>query len=455
MVSWLGCAGRTSADPAALAFRPHQLITTAGDTVAAELGLLRVPENRRAQPTRTIELAVLRLPSTAARPGDPIVYLAGGPGSSGITTARGSRFPAFRALRAVADVIVLDQRGTGLSRPSLGCSETVGQPLGDPGSWAAEAAAFRAGAERCAARWRGRGVDLAGYQVVEGAADLEALRQALGVPRLALWGMSYGTLLGLTTIRRHPELASAAVLAGVVGPDDSWPLPSLIDRRLGPLDSLEREGLRQLALELDRRPARARIADGTDSVTLAISGFDFRSVMSGVLGDPDRLEEAPALLAAAQRGQLDAVAREVLVDRRPGPIGAAITHLTLCGSGMSSERRARIAREREHSILAPTPNISAEQCEVWGVPELEPAFREPIRSGVPTLLISGTLDLTTPIDHAEAVLAGLSRGHHLIVAGARHGDDLLFAAPEILPIMADFFRGRSPPDRIVHLQARR
>src|SRR5690606_25292645 len=89
--------------------------SAAGETVAAFRGSLLVPENRSNPDSRLITLAYVRFPSTSPEPGAPIVYLAGGPGGSGIGTAAGSRFPLFVALREVADVIAFDQRGTGQS----------------------------------------------------------------------------------------------------------------------------------------------------------------------------------------------------------------------------------------------------------------------------------------------------------------------------------------------------
>src|SRR3546814_9160153 len=50
-----------------------------------------------------------------------LVYLAGGPGGSGISAAEGPRFELFMALREVADVIALDQRGTGASAVDPDC----------------------------------------------------------------------------------------------------------------------------------------------------------------------------------------------------------------------------------------------------------------------------------------------------------------------------------------------
>src|SRR4030095_12867830 len=92
--------------------------------VDAELGHLFVPENRRNPNGRLIELAFVRFRSTASNPGPPVVYLAGGPGGSGVAAARGSRFPLFFAMRQIRDVIAIDQRGTGLSKPNLNCQES-------------------------------------------------------------------------------------------------------------------------------------------------------------------------------------------------------------------------------------------------------------------------------------------------------------------------------------------
>src|SRR5687767_6072631 len=64
-------------------FEPFK-ITVEGKAVEGELGRLMVRENRTKADSRLIELAFLRLKSTAAKPGRPVIYLDGGPGSSPI-----------------------------------------------------------------------------------------------------------------------------------------------------------------------------------------------------------------------------------------------------------------------------------------------------------------------------------------------------------------------------------
>src|SRR5262245_9809561 len=103
----------TASEPGNLKIEPHDFRTGNGDKLNAELGRLVVPENRTKPESRPIQLVFVRFKSTAENPGLPIVYLAGGPGGSGIEIARGARYPVFDAMRAVGDVIALDQRGTG------------------------------------------------------------------------------------------------------------------------------------------------------------------------------------------------------------------------------------------------------------------------------------------------------------------------------------------------------
>src|SRR5688572_21698003 len=108
---------------------PYVFESASKEKVDAELGRLLVPENRQKADSRLIELAFVRFKSTSKNPGPPIVYLAGGPGGSGIGAARGTRFPLFMAMREIADVIALDQRGTGMSKPNLQCRETIDYPV--------------------------------------------------------------------------------------------------------------------------------------------------------------------------------------------------------------------------------------------------------------------------------------------------------------------------------------
>src|ERR1043165_7336888 len=137
-----------------LKIKPYTFENDKKEKVDAEFGTLLVPENRSDPESNLIELAFVRFKSTAKNPGPPIVYLAGGPGGSGIGTARGSRFPLFMALREIADVIAFDQRGTGFSKPNLTCIDRLSLPLNVAPTREAAIKEMRKNAESCAFYWR-------------------------------------------------------------------------------------------------------------------------------------------------------------------------------------------------------------------------------------------------------------------------------------------------------------
>src|SRR5262245_17034362 len=290
---------------ASLVFSPHTFESARHDTVAAELGRLSVPERHGKPGSGTIELAFVRFKSTSPNPGAPIVYLSGGPGGSGIAAARGSRFPLFMAMRALGDVIALDQRGVGKSTPNLECPQGYTLPLDRALSRKDEAALMSDSVRACAAHWRSQGVDLGAYNTNESADDLVSLADALGAPRLRLWCISYGTHLALTTIRRHPDRIERAILAGTEGPDHTLKLPTNTERLLERVAAMSAQDsavravvpdligtLRSALARLDRAPARVRVPeDGTpaagDSVEVVLGRQDVAKLMADLLGSAE------------------------------------------------------------------------------------------------------------------------------------------------------------------------
>lgn len=398
------------------AFDPFALETHDGETIVGELGRLLVPERHARPEGPLIELAFLRLPSTSDAPGPPVVFLAGGPGLSPIDWLRWPRARGWaEALRAAGDLILLDQRGVGLSRPRLDCPQSLALPLDRPVTREELLAEYEARSREAVDFWRDRGVDLGAYNTEENADDVDALREALGVETISLVGESYGSHLGLAVIRRHGARIHRAVLSLVEGPDHTDKLPSTSQRLLERLD---------LAGPLEE--ALARTED---------QAFELRLVAARSIGDLEFLRLLPARLAGADPGWL---AREALRLRRRW-LGSAMTWAMDCASGVSPERRARIEREASQTLLGDLVNFPVPELrEVWEVPDLGPAFRAPVHSDVETLFISGALDARTPVENAEEVRAGFPRSEHVVVDGAAH--DLDDAPPELLEQVTRFLR---------------
>src|SRR5580693_510823 len=287
-------AGRPAA---ALDPEPGPFVWAAADgrQIHGMLGVVEVPEDRGLPSSHTLKLAYVRLPSTARRPGPPIVYLAGGPGASGIDSARGPRADLLLALRALADVVLLDQRGTGLSRPALLCSKTWEHERDEPLTEAAALAATRQAGQVCAERMQRLGVRLAAYNPREMADDVDALRRALGVEKVSLVATSYGTRLALEVLRRHGARVDRAVLLGVVGPDQELKLPAVADSVLARIEMgagrTLLDVLRARLAELAQKPVHTTAVDIAtgERVPVALGTFDLQLAIADHLGAAERL----------------------------------------------------------------------------------------------------------------------------------------------------------------------
>jgi pimeloyl-ACP methyl ester carboxylesterase len=440
-----------------LKLKPYTFENAKGEKIAAEFGTLLVPEKRSDPNSNLIELAFVRFKSTSSTPGPPIVYLAGGPGGSGIGAAQGSRFPLFMAFREIGDVIAFDQRGTGYSKPNLGCFENLSVPLDVAPTREAAIKSFRENSAGCASYWRNiQRVNLSGYNTNESADDLEDLRKALGVPKISLWSISYGTHLALTTIRRHPQSISRAMLAGTEGPDHTYKLPSNIQTHLEDLAAVIKadpqigkeipDFLGLMKSVFDRLDAQPETVEITDQRTkqkfkVIVNKFVLQTIVANNIGTTVTAS-FPALFYRASKGDLTNPA-QVWVNITRGSVGSAMSFMMDCASGQTTERRERIAREAKETLLGDLSNFPfPDVCEAWKAPDLGDEFRAPVKSDVPVLFISGTLDARTPVSNAEEYRKGFSNSVHMIIDGAVHSDPLFLSSPKIKDGMLEFLRGQ-------------
>jgi pimeloyl-ACP methyl ester carboxylesterase len=448
-----------SAQPKAgtLKIKPYTFENDKGEKVASEFGTLFVPENRSDPQSNLIELAFVRFKSTAKNPGPPIVYLAGGPGGSGIGTATGSRFPLFMALREIADVIAFDQRGTGYSKPNLGCYEQISLPLDVAPSREAVIKALNENARECISYWKDiQRVDLTAYNTNESADDLEDLRKALGANQISLWSISYGTHLAFATMRRHPKSIHRGILAGTEGPDHTYKLPSNIQKHLEDLAGVIKADpaigkdipdflgmMKSVFDHLDSQPETVEITDPRtkQKVKVTVNKFVLQYIVANNIGTTVT-ERFPALLYRASRGDYTNPAQVWLNESRR-PIGSAMSYMMDCASGQTAARRERIAREAKGTLLEDVFNFPfPDVCQEWKAPDLGDEFRAPLRSDVPVLFISGTLDARTPVSNAEEYRTGFTNSTHMIIEGAVHSDPLFLSSPKIKEGMMEFLRGQ-------------
>lgn len=400
---------------------------------AVEYGRLAVPENRSRPGGSCIEISFARFPARTSQPGPPIVFLAGGPGASGVHVA--TRIPQFfEELASGSDVIALDQRGVGSSRPCLDSRAQWDLPLHEPTSRAAYVEHACRGAREIASFWGDRGVDLAGYTTAESADDLEDLRRALGVDQISLCGLSYGSHLGLAYLKRHPERAYRAVLGLVEGPDDTYKLPANTQLHLARLSDLAEADanvraevpnlldlMNDVLAQLRQSPVSVPCCgEGDDVGQIGIGPLDLQLYVSGALGSIHMIRELPKIFLGLARGNYSTLAARVR-QRRQAFLPSAMSLVMDSASGVSPERWRAIREQAPDAFLEdvfnlPFPHVA----EPLGAPDLGPEYRAPVVSSVPTLFLSGSLDGRTPESNARSALASFSRGQHLLVEGASH-----------------------------------
>ena len=452
---WLATpAFAATSKPAAQTF---EFKSADGRTTEAIHGSLQVPENRANPDSRMLTLRYVLFPATTGTPGAPIIYLSGGPGGSGIETAKHQRFPLFMAMRQFGDVVALDQRGTGASDDPPVCEPSKAPADAEALTDQAFAAAYRAAARECAAFWKAKGVDLRGYNTSESARDLDDLRRHLGANKITLWGISYGSHLALAALKQMSDHLDRVVIASAEGLDQTVKLPARTDAYFDRLQAAVNQNPETKAAYPDIKALIARVhrklqakpvmlhlkTANKQNTDLLLQRRTLQMVESGTIADP---EDAIAMLAvyrAADAGDYKPIAYIMQTHFSPGaPLKMQAMPLAMdVASGISDQRLAQVEQQAKTALLGDFLNFPMPQLRD-ALPKLDlgDAFRNAPVSHVPTLLLTGTLDgRTYPESHREAT-AGLDHLQAITVVNAGH--NLFMATPKVTAAIERFMRGK-------------
>ena len=329
----------------------------------------------------------------------------------------------------------MDQRGTG---GSAGLECHLRDPQ-DPQSYLddfippARAAACRDSLARVA--------DLTRYTFPELAHDTDAVRRALGYEQLDLWGGSYGTRAALVYMRMYPARVRSAVLVGVVPMSFLQPrsYAHSTEAALAGLfaecradaacnaafPNVEQE-LRTVAARLEQGPAEAEILDpGTRRrVRLRLPRGTFAETIRKMMYNPGSARLIPFAVHRAHEGDYRPIIRAALGDRRNSAAGSSWgLYLALtCTEDVPFISLDEAARTNGRTLLGDyRVTQQAAACAGWPRGTVPAGYHEPVRSDVPTLLISGTLDPVTPASGGTEAAATLPNGVHLVMPGGAHG----------------------------------
>jgi pimeloyl-ACP methyl ester carboxylesterase len=394
--------------------------------VEIECGTLEVPADRDDPSSGTISLAFGVARSAAEDPAeDPLVYLSGGPGQGALEFVPLAFGELYEPLTQDRDLIILDQRGTGLTEPSLACEEYsswVRESLGSEEPVEELAAQAAASLDECRQRLVDEGVDFADYNSAASAADLEDLRRALGHEKWNLYGISYGTRLAQTAMRDHPEGIRAVVL------DASYPIDAdlyeetpgnaaraidaLFDACAADAGCAERypdleQTVTDLVAELDAAPVPVTVLDPTTGERVespldgaGLVGFLFQSMYSTEL-----IPFLPEVIEAASNGEFGTIGLLLSAFSQQLDLVSVGQQLAVqCQEEVSfSDPEAVADATAEHPLVTSffdsTPTMGPgifDVCASWDAGEPGPGEDEALSSDLPTLVLAGELDPITP-----------------------------------------------------------
>ncbi|HEY0662302.1 MAG TPA: alpha/beta hydrolase [Lysobacter sp.] len=436
-----------------IAFEPCSLASPlAANSIEARCATFAVAENPAAPGGRKIKLNLAWLPATeeGAASADPVFFLAGGPGQAA-TEHAATVAATLRDARKHRHIVLVDQRGTGKLSP-LACRDDAGKdlvPANSSNTSDTSAAAIAEFAGRCAQAIAGT-ADARYYTTTEAVGDLDTVRAALGVARINLMGVSYGTRVAQQYAARHPQHTRTLVLDGVapnplvVGGEFARTFERALELQSENCRKLPdckvrfgtdlRAQLRNLKTRLAVAPVEVEYRDPdtgeskrdtltADTVVGLTHIFSYMPQMASLL---------PMVIDEADRGRyapLMALAK--MMERNvEGQMTRGMQWSVICTEDAD---RYRADPADAGTVLGDDMGDAFfAACKAWPRGERPADFNRPLQSNVPALLLSGEIDPVTPPAYGDAVLKGLPNGRHLVLRGQGHNVSGIGCLPKLL-----------------------
>ncbi len=438
---------------------------------------LKVPEDR-SDPARTIDVMVGRITPSEMVHDDPMLVvgtdLASSPNYGGI---------APLAERVGREVIIMDTRGVGRSRPNLDCTElaslretSLTTATNDP----ATRIAYLEAVSECYDRLTGQGINLASYNVSEMAADVEDLRVALGVDEWNL--ITYGTAsrVALEVVRQDDDHVRSLLM-------DSPEVPGVDPRRtsLEGTRAATRAVLASCAAtsacvrafpkvesSLDGAFASLKAAPVIVPMRSAGTAYDvyFDDAMLARLlramlsdgGSTGRLllpESMPALLDLVRDGRLDQTGRSLAQAVAGSPpfclgyqpkclphhrMSHGVTYSVLCHDVAAFHDGGEVSRETGGPGIAPAYGDShyLDVCDAWPVESgTANAVDQPVSTDVPTLVTVGRFATYSPEMIVRDALGGFTDA--TVAVDPAGGHNVLARTDCMLEVRSEFLEERA------------
>ncbi len=423
---------------------PDVVTDEEGRTVAVERGLVFVPENRRAPHSRLIAVHFVRFPSIQRRDAKraPVFLLPGGPGW-GFELSDPLVFDEIERLRQTREVIYVSQRGYS-GAPGLVPELRVrydALPHDALTSASRRAERDRVSLVAALEHWEKLGVDVKGYDIVNITDDLHDLREALGYEQIVLRGCSFGSQWSLAYMKRWPRSVERAFLSGVEPLDHGYDSPKWLwasmsrvakaaeaDRDVAPHvpEGGLMHALKTVIERLEAHPVEVTIRSPSKEADLVVpvGADDLRGLLTRLSLNQRRalqnLAHWPRFILEMYAGDYRFLAARVVEQRVSRRSESLINPLINNSLGISAARDARLKAEPEAAWLGDINLDERVTTRGASTPRVDDRFLADWRIDVPTLLLAGDYDWSTPIENAEHLASFLTAGHLVRVRGGRH-----------------------------------
>lgn len=395
-----------------------------------QCGFVTVPENPNQPDGKQIQVHYVVLPAVKnANHEEALLAIAGGPGQSAIDNAA-SFNTMLNKVRQQRDILLIDQRGTGRSN-LLNCDAGSQSLL----AFNDDNVDSLAEAQKC--RDQLTGSDVTQYGSLNAVKDFEAVRAHLGYKKLHLYGISYGTRMAQLYMRLYPEHLATVTLDGIVPMQQSvLEIGSAIERGFDLLfkDCQETAACHaefpelkaefdQVVAKLSQGPIMEQVHDPVtgEKTLLTLTRAKFYGAIRMALYQTNVRALVPHAIHQAAKGNYQPLLGLYALTTDGAGMAMGMHASVVCGEDIHRITPA-MREQAKTSYVGKTMLDSLEaSCSVWKVPPVDASFSEPIKSDIPTLLLSGEIDPATPPSWGELAMEKLTNAKHFIAPYATHG----------------------------------
>jgi pimeloyl-ACP methyl ester carboxylesterase len=389
---------------------------------------LTVPEDWQQPngPKIKLAVAIVKTANTEPKP-DPILVMIGNPGY-GSYIAYVLPY-IFENIFAQRDLIIVDQRGTGFSDPSIECTEISNLSIASNANLTVQEAndLLVEASRTCFNKVKAEGINLSDYTTTAEAADLDYLRQVLGISKWNIYSVLDGSRLALTMMREYPQVIRSVVLDSPVplqaNPVTEWgtnverTFERFFNRCAGDVQCAKyypdlEETFYTLLDQLDGEPIVFDVANQNSGERFKVSLDSERMItlfllLLNTVNDRESLPEVPRMVYQLRDGKTEVVKQ--LMGRLPQEVlpSSAMDFWMDCNeeSHFTTLEQVRTANANINPHLQEYFDAQAEggfrACEEWKAPGVSDSENQPVASGIPTLLLAGEYDWTEPPEWAE------------------------------------------------------